>query len=119
MSTHPNAILMVALTPHELARKTYRAILEANGCKDDDDTDFKIGDESYNSFVAESDYEDGVQISAKEGDLVFYDLITYGYGEKKPWHEVEKQKNELEAWARDMCQRFKCDYEIFISANYW
>jgi len=41
MSCHPNAMLILALTPDGLARKTYRAILE--DAKIDSDGSFNIG----------------------------------------------------------------------------
>ena len=121
MSSHPNVILMVLLTPDDLARKTYRAILEENGIDPDDsmDPDVKIGGQDYNHFVAESDYEDDYQISCREGDLVFFDLVTYGYGEVISWANLEAQKNALEEWAKGICERHKCSYRIEVTANYW
>lgn len=118
MSTHPNAILLLALTPDDTARKTYRAILDEAGVKDAD-TDIKIGEEGYHHKVMEETYDDGWQITAKEGDIVIFDLVTYGYGERIAWADIEAQKASLEAWAKGICERHKCTYEFFVTANYW
>ena len=117
MSTHPNVILMARLTPDELSRKTMREILAANSVSDDDDV--KIGSEGYHHTIMESDYEEDWQISGKEGDLIFFDLVTYGYGEVISWGKLEAQKNELDKWSKDMCDKFHCAYEIAVTANYW
>lgn len=121
MSTHPNVILLCTLTPDDLARKTYRAILAANGVADegDDTNDINIGTEKYHHRVMETDYEDGYQIRANEGDIIVFDLVTYGYGEQIAWNKLEDQKAELEKWAIDICDRFKCAFKIAITANYW
>jgi hypothetical protein len=119
MSTHPNAILLLTLTPDDLARKTYRNILEETNTVDADH-EIKIGIHNYNHKVMESDYDqDGYQISAQEGDIVVFDMVTYGYGEVMEWSKLEQQKNELEAWAKVICGKFHCNYKIFITANYW
>jgi hypothetical protein len=117
MSTHPNAILAVALTPDETTRKTLRAILAEAGIDDDDQ--IKIGDAEYHLIVMESDYDDSMQVSAKEGDIVALDMVTYGYGETISWAKLEAQKTDLEQWAKGVCERHKCSYEIFVTANYW
>jgi hypothetical protein len=72
MSTHPNVILMAVLTPDNTSRKTMRYILEYYK-KDYNETmdELKIGNMEYTAIVMESDYEDGYQISANEGDIVF------------------------------------------------
>ena len=121
MGTHPNAILLLTLTPDDLARKTYRAILADAGVKDEgEDTDaIKINGEDYHHEVMEDDYADGYQISAPEGSIILFGMVTYGYGEKITWDKLEKQKMELEAWAKDICARFHCAYTIEITANYW
>jgi hypothetical protein len=116
MNTHPNAILMVALTPDDLSRKTMRAILEEG---ETNCGDIVIGSADYHSVIMESDYDEGFQVSAREGDLVFLDMVTYGYGETVLWQKLEEQKNELEEWAKDICKRHNCSYEIYVTANYW
>ena len=118
MSTHPNVVLMVALTPHGLARKTMAGILADAGVVTDVD-DLKIGDQNYHHRVMESDYYEEMQIAAKEGDLVFFDLVTYGYGETIAWSELEARKNVLEDWAKVVCAKHACDYRIEVTANYW
>lgn len=118
MSTHPNAILLLTLTPDNLSRKTWRDILEKSNV-DKEDGKIKIGDHDYCHRVMESDYYEGMQISAKEGDIVFYNMITYGYGDVMEWSKLEKQKIDLEEWAKIICNKFNCSYKIFITANYW
>lgn len=117
MGTHPNAMLILRLTPDDLARKTYRAILEEAKVEGDDE--IKIGGFDYTHMVMESDYDESFQISAKEGEIVLHDFLTYGYGESMAWEKVESQKNDLEAWAKGICERHKCSYKIEIGANYW
>lgn len=118
MSTHPNAMLLLVLTPDDLARKTYRAILDEAGLKHNDE-DIKIAGDDYHHRVMEEDYYEDSQITAKEGDIVLWDLVTYGYGATITWAKLEAQKNTLEAWAKNICERHKCSFEIFVSANYW
>lgn len=117
MSTHPNAILLLVLTPDDLARKTYRALMEEAGI--DEDGQFKIGNRGYNHLVMEDSYDDGWQIAAKEGSIVLHDFLTYGYGDRVPWAEVETRKAALEEWAKRICAEHHCSYEISVGANYW
>lgn len=67
----------------------------------------------------EEEYNESWQIQAKEGDIVLHDFITYGYGKKIIWAALENQKNNLEAWAKGICERHHCTYKIFVTANYW
>lgn len=108
---------MAVLKPDNLSRKTMREILSESNI--DDDNDLKIGDAEYRHLVMESDYDEGYQISADEGDLVFFDMITYGYGENITWSKLEEKKTDLENWAIGICERHHCNYKIFITANYW
>jgi hypothetical protein len=117
MSIHPNAILLLTITPEDLARKTYRAILD--DAKVEDDGDIKIDGVDYHHRVMEEEYDESYQISAKEGDIALFDLVTYGYGETIEWAKLEAQKNNLEAWAKGVCEKHHCTYKIFITANYW
>lgn len=120
MSTHPNAMLLCVLTPDDLARKTYRAILAEHGIHNGiDDDDIRIGGETYHTIVMEENYNESNQIAAPEGSIVLWDLFTYGYGESKAWGELEKQKDELEAFIKPVCEKYHCSYEIKVSANYW
>lgn len=118
MSTHPNVILMAVLTPDDLSRKTMREILEENGVKDEDG-EIKIDGVGYHPSVMESEYDEGWQISAKEGELVFHDLITYGYGDVVTWTKLEARKVALEAWAKATAEKHHCKYRIDVAANYW
>lgn len=118
MSTHPNVILLLELTPDDLPRRTMRAIIpswEGN----EDGFELKVGDAKYSVFVADSDYYESMQISTKEGRLLFYDMVTYGYGEKIAWSKLEQQKAALEDWAKTVCEQHHCAYEISVTANYW
>jgi hypothetical protein len=117
MSTHPNVVLMARLTPDGLSRKTMRDILATQNLEDD--ADILIGGKNYPHDVMESDYLEGYQLSAKEGDLVFFDLVTYGYGEVISWDELQMQNDSLEKWAKETCEKFHCSYEIVVTANYW
>ncbi len=118
MSTHPNTILMVALTPDDLSRKTMKAILAEHDVIDTDD-EIKINGMEYNYEIMEQDYLDFWQISSKEGDLIFFDMVTYGYGESIKWSDLEAQKADLEEWAKGICERHNCSYEIRVCSNYW
>lgn len=133
MGTHPNTIIMCVLTPDDLARKTFRAIAAEQGAEVDDDTaELKVlgrtstwADGSvhvntdFRMMVMEDNYHDSYQISAPEGSIVVHDYLTYGYGEVVTWSEVEEVKNKLDAWAKGVCERHKCSYEIKLTANYW
>ena len=118
MGTHPNVILMAVLTPRGLARQTMKAICADNHAEDEDD-EIKIDGVGYHPLVMESDYDEGWQISAKEGDLVFHDMVTYGYGEVITWVDLEALKARLEEWAKTTSAKHECDYRIDVTANYW
>lgn len=115
---HPNVILAVAFKPDGLARQTYRAMLAAND-SDEDDPTIVVGQNKYSLTVMESDYDEGSQISADEGDIVAHDFVTYGYGETISWRTLEDRAGELESWARQTAKDYNCSYIIFITANYW
>ncbi len=118
MSTHPNVILMTVLRPDGLSRKTRREILGAAGITDVEKR-IKIGSKKYDHIVMESDYDESLQIAADEGDIVFLNMVTYGYGETILWDKLKVQKNELEKWARETCDHHNCSYTIEVTANYW
>ena len=118
MSTHPNVLLILTLTPDGLARKTYRDILGECGAESTDD-EIKINGEGFSHFVAESDYEDNWQVSAPEGSIVLLDLVTYGYGEQILWDELSRRKAALEEWSSGICERHHCSAKISVGANYW
>ena len=118
MGTHPNAILQLTLKPDGLTRKTARAIRDDVGAPGDDDQ-IKIAGAEYHVIVFEGDYDEGMQIAADVGDIALVDMITYGYGESIPWEKLEAQKNELEAWAKVICEKHQCTFKISVTANYW
>ena len=117
MSIHPNVILLVTLTPDGLSRKTRRDILAGDSIDIEDS--IEIGEYSYHHEVMESDYNDNYQISAAEGDIIIFDMVTYGYGRKIDWDDLAKQRLTLETWAINVCARYHCSYKIFVTANYW
>ena len=123
MSTHPNVILLLSLTPDDLSRKTKRSIVSNNRLDQDSDSEdddrIKIGDNSYYIEIMEDEYDDSWQISGNEGDIIIFSLVTYGYGEKVSWNDLEKRKNELEEWAKVTCETYHCSYQIDVTANYW
>ena len=118
MSTHPNTVLLCTLKPEGLARATMKSILAEFHLKDPEDN-VRIGSEAYTHTVMESDYDECYQISSKEGDLLFFTLVTYGYGEQILWENLDAQKSELEKWAKGVWERHHCSYQISVTANYW
>lgn len=119
MSTHPNAILVLALTPDGTTRKTFRAICAEEGVTPDDSTKIKVGRSYYWIDVMEGDYHDDFQISAIEGDIIIFDMVTYGYGEIIEWDKLVTQKAALEVWAVGICERHACTARFFVTSNYW
>ena len=109
---------MIILSPQGLARKTMKDILGYDYSRDDIG-EIKIGNYKYSPIVMEEDYDECLQIKAREGDLVFYNLITYGYGETISWEDLEKAKNDLGKWGEKMCKKYNCNMKIEVSANYW
>jgi hypothetical protein len=119
MGTHPNVILMVALTPDDLTRKTYRTICAAEQI-DEEDGSFYLGEDSYQLRVMESGYDADSQISAKEGDIVAHSLVTYGYGEAIEWADLQAKMTDLQEWTRRICQTVQIhEVHYRIGANYW
>jgi len=117
MSTHPNSMLVLALTPDDLAMKTYRAIMAEAGT--DESMNIKIGSAEYHMKVMVGGYDEDYQIALPDGTIYLFDFFTYGYGEKVKWSKLEAQKAELEEWSRGACERHHCTAEIYVSANYW
>lgn len=119
MSTHPNAMIVGVLTPDNLARKTFRAIIDEAGASLED-PQIKINGRDYGIFVMDGEsYDEGYQISAPEGSIVLHDYLTYGYGEWIEWEQLALVKYELEFWLSGIAERHQCTYSIRISANYW
>lgn len=121
MSIHPNAILLLRLKPDGLARKTFREIVADNGAGIDEDggTSLKIGDEDYHLDVAETSYVADTQIAAEAGDIIVYNMVTYGYGEVIEWSKLEEQKKALQEWADGVCKKHNCAASFYVTANYW
>jgi hypothetical protein len=127
MGMHPNAILLLRLKPNspEESEKIYKSILYSENINPDDtDEDeyygINIGDRDYTiKVMVESDYDEVMQISADEGDIVLYDTVTFDYGEVIAWEDLEIAKISLEQWADTYCVRFGLTASIFVTANYW
>lgn len=119
MSSHPNVVLLLRLTPDGLSRKTLRDILFGDPTNSPDDESINIGGTDYSYLILEDSYDDDWQVSGKEGDLLFFDLVTYGYGKSISWDELATKKESLESWAQSICQSHSCDYEIVVTANHW
>ena len=86
--------------------------------------DIKLLEENEWEVECESPFEirfadGGAFASGCAADIILWDLVTYGYGERISWADIESQKDALEEWAKAICKKHKCSYEIFISANYW
>jgi len=118
MSTHPNVVLVLRLTPEGLSRRTMADILSENKANTSLD-EIEIHGHKYNHIIMEDNYDKSWQLSGKEGDLLFFELVTYGYGETIAWKALQEQKEQLEEWARGICERHHCAAEIVVTANYW
>jgi hypothetical protein len=121
MSTHPNVILMAVFTPDDLPMKTHRAIMAdvPNPYEYDlEGLQVEVGSEKYYVKCCEG-YDEDNQISARPGEIIAHSLITYGYGEFVTWDKLAGLKNDLEAWAKGICEKHKCSFEIRVLANYW
>jgi len=118
MGTHPNVLLVLELTTDDLPMKTYRKILSYCGVNEDDDIDIE-GKKYHHLVMQEDDYDDGWQIKSHPGRILFFDLVTYGYGDSIDWDVLESQKDELSLWSVTICDKFNCTSRIFVTANYW
>ncbi len=106
MSTHPNVILLVALRPDGLTRKTLRDILAES---DVDSLDrVKIDSHSYSYHL--------IMKSEDEVGIMFFDMVTSQYGQTIAWEKLEARKNNLEQWAKQISARHYCAYQISVSA---
>jgi hypothetical protein len=120
MGTHPNVILAVALKPDGLSRKTLRGMIEAGDVADNDgDTEASIDGKTFYVTIMEDDYDEDYQIAADEGDIVIWDMVTYGYGEVIAWDDLASMKLAVAAWAKDVGERHHCKPRCFVTANYW
>ena len=118
MSAHPNVLLVLELTPDDLPMKTYRNILSFCGVNEDDDVDIE-GEKYHHIVMQEEGYDEDWQIQSSPGRIIFFDFVTYGYGESVDWAVLESQKDELSFWAVTICHKFNCTSRIFVTANYW
>lgn len=117
MSSHPNVMLQCVLTVNDGTRKTQRALEKAFPGKYGGD--IKVGERNYSLTVMESDYEEGYQISADEGQIVLHIYLTYDYGETVTLDEIQAYVDPLRAWAEEAKGPHGFTYEIRIGANYW
>jgi hypothetical protein len=97
---------------------------------EDDDLDVRIPtgvdspnrfeqEDSYHTFLAQDDYNKGTQISAPSGSIVLWDPVTYGYGERIEWDKLVAQQKRLDEWCKRICEKLRCTYKIYVTANYW
>ena len=117
MSTHPNVMLQCVLTVNNGTRTTQRALEQAYPTKYGEGV--QISDRDYHLTVMESDYDDGFQISADEGQIVIHDYLTYGYGETVTVEELLAKIDAVKSWAEEAKGPHGFTYEIRIGANYW
>lgn len=82
-----------------------------------DDDEITIGQFNYNILVMEDSYDSSWQISGEEGDLIIFDLVTYGYGEEISWSDLQKRVDDIKLWAMQPSRNL--EVQISISANYW
>src|ERR1700704_6319371 len=115
MSIHPNAILQFSLTPDDLSRKTFRGIVDKYCEGEYESPGFDIGKGNFHIHIMEEEdgYNRGYQIKGKEGDILIFDHITYGYGETILWDDLIKLKEEAEIVIKKICEEFNCSYEVF------
>lgn len=118
MSIHPNVLLIRALIPDDLPSKTYREILALCGLTDDD-PEVKIGDSDYSVRLMDGDYYESMQVRAPSGSIVFFETVTYGYGDVIAWDKLVAEKEALHAKLTEIAAQTKCRVEITVSANYW
>jgi hypothetical protein len=112
-------MIIGVLTPDNLARKTFRAIVDESGTLLEDPR-IKIYGRDYSIFVMDGNgYDESYQISAPEGSIVVHDYLTYGYGEWIEWDQLALVKHELKLWLSGVAERHQCSYSIRISANYF
>lgn len=142
MSQHPNVILKCKIKADGTTRKLLRNILKQNReevsdsnlplmldkrgkviinrreekmRQSRDEEQLAIGSRVYHTLVMEDDYDESWQISGEEGDLIIFDLLTYGYGEEISWVQLQSIVQELDQWARD----HSLDFTLSVTANYW
>lgn len=75
--------------------------------------------DSWYALLMSTDYNAEYDISADAGNIVLFDFMTMGATEKGSWLYAEQKKNELEAWAKGVCERHGGKFDIVLTANYW
>jgi len=121
MSVHPNVLALVHFTPDDLARRTFRAMLAELGVADAVDPTVRIGNATYDFhlIVMEDEDDEELQVAAKEGEIVAWCCVTYGYYESIAWADLVQLIGVVDEWAKGLSGRVNCTYRISISANYW
>ena len=114
MSSHPNTLLMLQLSPNEPSIDV-KHLLDAE-CDSEGDCTIKLGGFDYS--VATDD-ENDMQIRVPEGSAVLHDFLTYGYTDVVNWNEVPAIVDALKTWAEAFCDKHNCSYHIYIGANFW
>ena len=109
--------MIAVLTPDDLTRRTLRAIIAGNLSTDDDY--IKIAGEDWHIKPMEGDYDENFQIKAKEGDIIVFNMFTYGYGDFATWKSVSAMHDSLVDWCEECKGTYNFSYEIRMSANYW
>lgn len=144
MSTHPNVILKCTVKAEGTTRKLLRKLLSQNREEIPDsnlppmlntkgekvtnrfggyilesrsEDQLIIGNHAYYTIVMEEGYDESWQISGEEGDLIIFDLVTYGYGEDISWDDLNKRVEDIKSWAYQPSRNL--EYTISVSANYW
>lgn len=142
MSQHPNVIVKCTVKPDGATRKLLRDLLARNReeIPDDnlpfmfdihgeviinrrkekirqirDEDQLAIGSLIYHTLVMEDDYNESWQISGQEGDLIIFNLVTYGYGEEIDWDKLQIIVSEIDQWAG----KNSLVYRLSVTANYW
>lgn len=121
MSRNLSVILFVSLTPPDTLGDLFGDIVKESETVEDYDegdtvAEIKILEKDYTCTSVIDDYPFAWD---NDGDVIVYDYIYEETGSTITWGHLEKQKNELEAWARSVCKRHHCTYRIFVSAHYF
>ena len=121
MSRNLSIILFASITPPDTLGDLFGDIVKESETVDDYDTEdtaveIKINGKEYTCASAGADLDFARD---DDGDVIVYDYMYQGTGSTITWDHLEKQKNELEAWARSVCKRHHCTYSIFVSAHYF
>lgn len=118
MSIHPNAIMMMVYEG-DAAETIYNELdggeMETTGSS----AELQIGGTEWRLLLMQDSYDESDQISAPEGSLVFFDLITYGYGDTIAWEKCVAWQAALEAYGKELVQKHGGKISFYITANYW